>query len=499
MKRYLALDMGAESGRLMAVSIDDQISTQEIHRFLTPVKSDSKNRRCWDFPKIIDEVITALLKASDSGPFEALAVDTWGLDFGLIDKNGELIELPVSHRDHRTDGMLAKAQRLVGKKRLHFESGCQLLEVNSIYQLLAIAQQTPDEFEKAKYLLFMPDLILYALTGVIGTEYTIASTSGLYDVVGDKWAENLAKDLQIPLHIFTKVDDPGTIRGELKKELQDKTSIGPIKCIATTSHDTASAVFATPLITPGSAYISSGTWSLLGVELKQPVVNEITMNERLTNGGGYNRSIRLLRNIMGLWLIQEVRRDLKESGIDLTYAQLVEQAQQVLDPFATLIFVDASLFIHAGGMIERIQRFAKNTNQKIPTSPGEIAQTVFVSLALQYAKTCDSLALLSNLPMPAIHIVGGGSQNEHLCQLTADISGREVIAGPVEATALGNAMVSAIAIGGHSHLTDTISARRLIENSNLGLKKFLPSQGRDINTIAQVRTRYEILTQEDMR
>ncbi len=237
----------------------------------------------------------------------------------------------------------------------------------------------------------------------------------------------------------------------------------------------------------------------MGVELEKPVVNKTTLDGRLTNEGGYNRSIRLLRNIMGLWLIQEVRRDLKASGVELTYAQLVEQAKQVADPFATLIFVDASLFIHAGGMIERIQRFAKNTNQKIPTTPGEIAQTVFASLALQYAKTCDSLALLSNLPMPAIHIVGGGSQNEHLCQLTADISGRQVIAGPVEATALGNAMVSAIATGAHADLTDTISARALIEKSNLGLKQYLPSQGRDTNTIAQVRTSYEVLTQEDMR
>ena len=212
MKRYLALDMGAESGRLMSVSIDDKIATQEIYRFLTPVKTDSRNRRCWDFPKIIDEVVIALSKASESGPYEALAVDTWGLDFGLVDKSGEIIELPVSHRDHRTDGMLAAAEKLVGKRRLHFESGCQLLEVNSIYQLLAIAQQTPDEFEKAKHLLFMPDLVLYALTDVVGTEYTIASTSGLYDGVSDKWAENLAKDLGIPLNIFTKVEDPGTIR-----------------------------------------------------------------------------------------------------------------------------------------------------------------------------------------------------------------------------------------------------------------------------------------------
>jgi sugar (pentulose or hexulose) kinase len=491
--------MGAESGRLMAVSIDEKISTQEIHRFLTPVKIDSRNRRCWDLPKIIEEVTTALTKASVTGKYEGLAVDTWGLDFGLLDQDGAVIDLPVSHRDHRTDGMLAKAFELVGKDRLHYESGCQLLEVNSIYQLLAITQQTPDEFEKAKYLLFMPDLILYALTGVIGTEYTIATTSGLYDVVKDRWATRLAKDLNIPPHLFGEVQNPGTIRGVLKKELQDKTGIGAIACIATASHDTAAAVFATPLLSPGSAYISSGTWSLMGVELVEPVVNEITMNSRLTNEGGYNRSIRLLRNIMGLWLIQEVRRDLKEKGIDLTYAQLVEQSQVVPDPFASLIYVDASIFIHAGGMIERIQRFCTQTNQPVPNTPGELAQTVFASLALQYTKTCDDLEACSKLAMPAIHIVGGGSQNHHLCQLTADISGKEVIAGPVEATAMGNAMVSAIALGNNPSLVDAKSARALISSSDLGVRSFKPKAVLNSNTIAQIRTRYQQLTLEDMR
>lgn len=499
MKSYLALDMGAESGRLMAVTINNRIKTEEIYRFQTPVKIDSRNRRCWDFPKIMDEVLTALTKASATGAYEGLAVDTWGLDFGLIDKNGQIIELPVSHRDHRTDGMLAKAFELVGKDRLHNESGCQLLEVNSIYQLLAIAQQSPDEFEKAKHLLFMPDLVLYALTGVIRTEYTIASTSGLYDVPKDRWATELAKDLGIPIEIFGTVENPGTIRGVLKKEIQDKTGIGAITCIATASHDTASAVFATPLVSAGSAYISSGTWSLMGVELTKPVVNQITMDERLTNEGGYNRSIRLLRNIMGLWLIQEVRKNLKENGEDYTYAQLAELAAKQADPFATLINVDASIFIHAGDMIQRIQRFAKNTGQIIPTTAAQLAQTVFASLALQYAKTAETLAACSNLAMPAIHIVGGGSQNEHLCQLTADISNRQVIAGPVEATAMGNAMVQAIALGKHPHLTDTISARMLIEASNLGLKKYNPKKAPDPNTIALVRTRYEKLTLEDMR
>ena len=499
MHQYLALDMGAESGRLMAVSIGNQIATNEIYRFQTPVATDRRGRRCWDLPKIIDEITIALSKAAKTGTYLGLAVDTWGLDFGLIDSNGEVIDLPVSHRDHRTDGMLEKAFSLVGRERLHNESGCQLLEVNSIYQLLAIAEQTPDEFEKAKHILFMPDLVLYALTGVIGTEYTIATTSGLYDVVKDRWAVDLAKDLNIPSHIFGQVENPGTIRGVLKKELQDKTGIGPITCIATASHDTAAAVFATPLSSPGSAYISSGTWSLMGVELEKPVVNKTTLDGRLTNEGGYNRSIRLLRNIMGLWLIQEVRRDLKERGVDLTYAQLVEAAQSVADPFASLIYVDASIFIHAGGMIERIQRFCTQTKQPVPKTPGELAQTVFASLALQYTKTCDDLQACSKLSMPAIHIVGGGSQNHHLCQLTADISGKEVIAGPVEATAMGNAMVSAIALGNNPALVDTKSARALISSSDLGLKSFKPKSVLNSNTIAQIRARYQLLTLEDMR
>jgi sugar (pentulose or hexulose) kinase len=499
MHQYLALDMGAESGRLMAVSIGEQISTSEIYRFQTPVATDRRGRRAWDLPKIIDEITIALTKAAKTGEYLALAVDTWGLDFGLLDANGAVIDMPVSHRDHRTDGMLERAFSLVGRNRLHYESGCQLLEVNSIYQLLAISEQTPDEFEKAKYILFMPDLVLYALTGVIGTEYTIATTSGLYDVVNDRWATNLAKDLNIPPELFGQVQNPGSIRGELKKELQDKTGIGPITCIATASHDTAAAVFATPLVTPGSAYISSGTWSLMGVELEKPVVNQTTLEGRLTNEGGYNRSIRLLRNIMGLWLIQEVRRDLKERGTDLTYAQLVAEAEKLSDPFASLIYVDASIFIHAGNMIDRIQRFCRQTNQKVPTTPGELAQTVFASLALQYAKTCDDLEICSKLPMPAINIVGGGSQNHHLCQLTANISGKEVVAGPVEATAMGNAMVSAIALGNNPNLVDAKSARALISRSNLGLKSFKPKGVIDSNTIAQIRTRYQKLSMEDMR
>ena len=492
MGRYLSLDMGAESGRLVIVDIGKAaISTEVIYRFETPVVHDSLGRRCWDFPKIVEEVVNALSIAAPRGPFDSLGVDTWGLDFGLLDESEELVSLPVSHRDHRTDGYLAKAASVVGLERLHFDTGAQLLEINSIFQLLAIVENSPDELERAKYLQLMPDLILHSLTGAIGTEYTIATTTGLYDTQSNQWAYGLAKDLGIPMHFFGEVEDAGTIRGVLSAEIQAKTGIGALRCIATTSHDTAAAVVATPLESPGSAYISSGTWSLMGVEIDSPITNEITLNERLTNEGGFDRSIRLLRNITGLWIIQEVRRDLKSQGADISYVDLVAAAKAQSDPWRTLFYVDAPIFVYAGGMIARIQQYARETGQPIPQTPGEIAQATFASLALQYARTADVLAECSGMAMPAIHIVGGGSQNEHLSQMTADISNKEVITGPIEATAMGNAIVQAIATG---EIADIGSARALISSSDVKFGSYQPTTDSSARAeIAAVRQRYEDL------
>lgn len=495
MGRYLALDIGAESGRLIAITIDGSISTTEIARFSTPVTTDEKGRRCWNFPLIKVAIEEALTKAAKSGPYRSLAVDTWGLDFALIDDQGDLVSLPVSHRDHRTDGYLAKAIAKVGLKRLHGESGCQLLEINSIYQLFAITEQTPEELKNAAHLQLIPDLILYALTGVIGTEYTIASTSGLYDIVKNEWAQDLIRDFNLPSRIFGDVQPAGTIRGQLTEAWKSKTGIGELTCIATASHDTASAVVATPLTSPGSAYISSGTWSLLGVELPKPVINELTLNHRLSNEGGYNQSIRLLRNVMGLWLIQEVRRDLQTRGDEFSYAQLVEMAAAEPDPWRTLIYVDARIFIHAGEMINRIQRFARESDQPIPETPGQLAQCVFASLALQYAATCEVLQQCSGMPMPAIHIVGGGSQNEHLSQLTADVSGRDVIAGPVEAAAMGNAIVQAITLGEVASIEE---GRELIKSSDLAFKTFTPRIDGRIVELSKLRERYHEISKKEL-
>jgi len=483
--------MGAESGRLVIVDFSQGISTEVIYRFETPIMEDALGRRCWDFSKIVEEVITALKAAAPFGPFESLAVDTWGLDFGLLDANSQLISNPVSHRDHRTDGYLKKAGDAVGLERLHFETGAQLLEINSIFQLLAILDQSPEELEKAHHLLMMPDLILFALTGEIGMEYTIASTTGLYDTRGNEWAIGLARDLNIPTHILGEVEDAGTFRGTLSPEIQSKTGMGALKCFATASHDTAAAVVATPLSTPGSAYISSGTWSLMGVEIDAPIINEVTLKERLTNEGGFDRSIRLLRNITGLWIIQEVRRDMKAQGIDISYVELVELARKEADPWRTLFFVDAPIFVYAGGMISRIQEYARRTHQPVPETPGELAQATFASLALQYARTANVLAECSGLSVPAIHIVGGGSQNAHLSQMTADLSGREVITGPIEATAIGNAIVQAIASG---EIADIQSARAMLETKEARFGRFTPKQDNlFIQELATLHARYESL------
>ena len=493
MGKYLALDMGVESGRLMAVEIGDEIRTTELHRFQTPVTTDSLGRRCWDFPEIMNSILVALSKASATGEYLSIAVDTWGLDFGLLDQGEKLIGLPVSHRDHRTDGYLEKAFQKVGRTKLHTETGSQLLEINSIYQLFAITEQTPDELAKAAHLLLMPDLVLHALTGAIGTEYTIATTTGLYDVFNQRWSKVLADGLNIPLNILGEVQPAGSIRGTLSDEIVAQTGMNKLVAIATASHDTASAVVATPFNSPGSAFISSGTWSLLGVEMGNSITNDLTLEHRLTNEGGYNGTNRLLRNVMGLWLIQEVRRDFESRGEKFSYAELVELARAESDPWRTLIYVDAPLFMHAGEMIARIQRFARQTNQDVPETPGQLAQTVFASLALQYAQTCDVLEECSGLPMPGIHIVGGGSQNDHLSQLTANVSGREVIAGPIEATAMGNAIVQAIAMGEIANLE---AGRDLIRKSDLKLHSFAPQQ---VLKLSELRERYQKISRMELR
>lgn len=484
MSTVAAVDLGAESGRVMSVELaDDEIKIEEMHRFETPTVQDGLGRRCWDFAEIMSSIKTGLLNLSKKGPVESIGVDTWGLDFGVIDKNSALISDPVSYRDPRTKNIVDECASVVGRERLYGDTGTQLLECNSIFQLRAMVLQTPDEFTEISRILMTPDLVQHALCGSTDSEYTIASTSGLLDIRTGGWATGLAQALEIPTSILPPVIAPGTVRGPLLPQVAKEVGLTETLCVASASHDTAAAVVATPFVAKGAGFISSGTWSLVGVEIDQPVINDITRDGDLTNEGGYGGTIRLLRNVMGLWLLQECRRDWRSQGAQYTYAELVTAAEQA-EPWRTFIFTDDPRFIQAGEMIKRIQDFAVETGQPIPETVGQVARCVLESLALQYANTFDLLESCSGLPMPAVHIVGGGSQNALLCQLSADVSGREIIAGPIEATTMGNAIVQWISAG---HLTGVAEGRDLVRRSST----FATYQPSDETPRAAVRRRYQ--------
>jgi len=493
MTTVAAVDLGAESGRVMGVDLaDDRIEVTELHRFETPTTKDALGRRCWNFGEIMTSVKTGLKElSSKSGDVASIGVDTWGLDFGVINKQSELISDPVSYRDPRTKNMVEECSAVVGRERLYGDTGIQLLECNSIFQLRAMVLQTPQEFAEIDRMLMTPDLVQHELCGSVDSEYTIASTSGLLDIRTGEWATTLASDLGIPTSLLPPVIQPGTVRGPLLPEVAKEVGMANALCIASASHDTAAAVVATPFVAPGAGFISSGTWSLVGVEIDSPVINEITRDGDLTNEGGYGNKVRLLRNVMGLWLLQECRRDWQQRGEVYGYAELVDAASSA-EPWRTFIHTDDPDFIPAGEMIARIQDFAKRTRQPVPETVGQIARCVLESLALQYANTFDLLERCSGLPMPAVHIVGGGSKNELLCQLTADVSGREVIAGPVEATTMGNAIVQWISMG---KITDVAQARDLVKQSS-NFKRYQPSgDGR----VQSVRQRYNQIVEQSKK
>lgn len=483
MSQVAAVDLGAESGRVMAVAWSDSgITATEINRFETPVIYDETGRRCWNFPEIMRNIKRGLSDMGSSGHVRAIGVDTWGLDGGFLNEADELIGDPISYRDPRTQGMVEECSAVVGRERLYGDTGCQLLECNTIFQFRAMRLQTPAELDEASRFLFMPDLVQHELCGSIDSEYTIASTSGLLDIRTGDWARSLAADLGVPDRILPPVVAPGTNRGRLRPQVAREIGLPDTECIATTSHDTAAAVVATPFTQPGDAFISSGTWSLVGVETRTPVIDDATREGSITNEGGYDDTVRLLRNVMGLWLLQECRRAWKDEGQEHSYQQLVEMAQEA-PSWQSFIHTDDPKFLHAGGMPQRIRNFAANTGQKEPESLSEITRCVLESLALQYAETFDLLEACTGTPMKTVHITGGGSQNSMLCQMTADISGRVVVAGPVEATAMGNAIVQWISLG---EIADVAAGRELVLRSG----EFATYEPRDMPRQSEIRERY---------
>jgi rhamnulokinase len=462
MKNYLAIDLGAESGRAILGSLSgSSLVLEELHRFPnTPVRVPTG--LYWDTFRLFHEIQQGLTVAGRDRKLalDGIGVDTWGVDFGLLGCDGALVDNPRHYRDSRNNGMLEKTFAAVPREEIFAHTGIQFMQFNSLYQLYAAKLAGAPALQAAERLLFMPDLLNYWLSGAQVTELSIASTSQFYNPVKKRWATELFAKLGLPEKILTDIVPPGTLLGALLPDLAEASGLGAgTPVFATCGHDTASAVAAVPATGGDWCYISSGTWSLMGVELAEPVISDASLALNFTNEIGANGTIRFLKNIAGLWLLQECRRTWALEGRDYTYAELAEMAATAR-PFATILDPDA--FLEPGGMPGRIAAFCRAHGEAVPESPAAMCRSILESLALRYRQVLESLESLLGRRLRTIHIVGGGSRNQVLNQFVADATGRPVVAGPTEATAIGNVLVQAIGSGELSGLDE---ARRLIARS----------------------------------
>jgi rhamnulokinase len=481
-KNYVALDLGAESGRSVLGSLaDGKLTLEERHRFPNPT-GRMRGHLCWNLMAQWEEIKTGVRKAAAGDPrdeqskrptLHGIGIDTWGVDFGLIDDDGDVLGNPVHYRDSRTDGMLEKAFAKVSKEKIFEATGIQFMQLNSLYQLLAMSEQAPRMLAAAETLLFIPDLFNYLLTGVRKSEFSIATTSQMYDPRKKTWATDMLTQLGLPTRILPEIVPSGTSIGQVARHVAEECNVGRVPVIATACHDTAAAVAAVPADPSVAAgqwcYISSGTWSLMGVELNEPVINAKSLAYNYTNEGGVGGTIRFLKNIMGLWLVQECRRHFAREGYEHSYAELTAMAARSKG-FGAVINPDHKPFLSPGEMPLKIDQFCKETKQRGPHTRGDYIRTCLESLALTYRKTLEGMEDVLGKKVSVIHIVGGGCQNELLNQMTADACKRPVVAGPVEATAVGNILVQAMATGDVKSLAD---ARAVVRNS-FEVKRFEP-------------------------
>lgn len=466
----LGFDFGASSGRAMLGVFDGgKIEIEEIHRFSNdPVMLCG--RFVWDIPRLVYEMKQALLKLSRTGiHVDAIGIDTWGVDYGMLDKNGRLMGLPVHYRDDRTLGMREKVRELVPDEELFAHTGIAYNQFNTIYQLYAMKLEGDPVLDGAVDMLFMPDLLAYFLTGKKGTEYTMASTSQMLNPYTRDWDKPLLERLGIPTGFLGEVKLPGTVRGTLLPELARECGVEEIPVIAVGGHDTASAVAAVPAQEKDFAYISSGTWSLLGAEIEKPLCAESVRLANYTNEGGVDGSIRLLKNIMGLWIIQECKREWDRRSDAVDFAELVEMAMSA-PAFKAIIDVDDPCFLAPGDMPRRIQEYCEKTGQSVPKGRGEISRVIYESLALKYRWAVERLEEALDRPVKVLHIVGGGSKNALLNKFTAEAIKRPVVAGPGEGTVIGNLLMQAKALGA---IADIPELRRIVEAS-FPTKTFAP-------------------------
>lgn len=461
---YLGVDLGAESGRVMAGLWDGKkMQLEELHRFPNGGVMIADSLR-WNTVGLWSEIQTGLFAAAKrfGKSVVSVGVDTWGVDFALLSKSGELLGLPYHYRDARTRGILPKVFAKVPREEIFAATGLQFMELNSLFQLLALQRHSPELLDSAETLLFVPDFLHFCLSGARVCEFTIATTSQCVNPKKRAWATDLLQKFGLPTKIFPDIVPPGTRVGQLRTGLAERTGLGPIAVVAPAAHDTGSAVAAVPTKNTGKAnwaYLSSGTWSLLGVEVQDALLSPNVLALNLTNEGGIDGTYRLLKNIMGLWLLQQSRRAFAEKGKDYSYEQLERMASEA-PAFRSLINPNDDRFLNPPDMPAAIQDFCRETNQPVPETESQIARCIFESLALIYASVLEGLEGLTGTKVEVVHIVGGGSRNKLLNSFTASACGRPVIAGPVEATVLGNLLVQARSHGEIRSLADIRSAVR---------------------------------------
>lgn len=458
-----AIDLGAESGRVMLGRFDGaRLTLEEAHRFANvPVWVGAT--LYWDVLRQwvdIQQGLAACARLTHHALASA-GVDTWGVDFGLLGRDEHLLGNPVHYRDARTTGMIELAVERVGRAAIFERTGIQFQPFNTLYQLLALAEQRSPALEAATHLLTMPDLLHFWLSGVKANEFTNATTTQCYNPRAGAWAWDLLARLDLPTRLFGTVVPPGTVLGPLRPALADELELSGTQVIAPACHDTGSAVAGTPLSGADSIYLSSGTWSLMGVEVPQPVIDARALAYNFTNEGGVNGTYRLLKNIMGLWLVQECRRAWASQGQDLSYPELIALAQQA-PAFGSLLDASDARWLLPGDMPARIETYCRETGQPVPAGPGAFVRCILESLALEYRWVAERLEELIGQALRTIHVIGGGARNPLLNQFTADATGRLVLAGPVEATALGNVLVQLMAGG---HVTSLAEGRDLVRRS----------------------------------
>lgn len=469
-RNFLAIDLGAESGRAMlAAFTNGKLRLEELHRFAN-VPVSLPTGLYWSTLRMFHEICEGLkLAGRKVDRLDGIAVDTWGVDFGLLGPEGALIDNPRHYRDPRTHGLPGKLFEVVPREEVFRETGIQVMEINSLYQLYAMQRESPWLLEAAHRLLFMPDLFTYFLTGVECSETTIASTSQFYNPVTNAFTTDMLRRLGITAGFLGNLVDPGTYLGPLLPYVAEQTLLKAETPVYTVGgHDTASAVAAVPA-TAGEnwCYISSGTWSLMGVELDAPIINQQSLNANFTNEVGVAGKIRFLKNIAGLWLVQECRRAWAREGKEYTYAELMELAAAA-KPLKTVIDLEA--FNTPGHHPARIEQHCKETGQEVPGDVGSVCRVILHSLAVRYKEVLDTIESLTGRRIDVIHIVGGGSRNRLLNQLAANVTGRRVVAGPAEATAAGNALTQAMGAGDLSSLEEL---REVVARS-FTVETFLP-------------------------